>query len=189
MNAQEASKKLIETLKDGKEKSKATYEELASQAGCNVDAVKNIFAGKTSCANFLLICEIFKKMGISIDEFAEIPLRVDTRSHVDNLAFTATLDTVKEMNARTDAAHRDTVNMLQRSIANMQTALTEARQRWEMREKKLNAKNTRISIALYAIILALILLTLADFLNPTIGWWRGRISDAAIQITKIFRRG
>lgn len=189
MNAQEASKKLIEVLKNGKEKSKATYEELASQAGCNVDAIKNIFAGKTSCANFLLICEIFRKMGISLDEFAEIPLRVDTRSHVDSIAFTATLDTVKEMNARTDASHRDTVNLLQRSIANLQTALTEARQRWELREKKLNAKNMRISIALYAIILALIILTIADFLNPTIGWWREHIADAAIQITKVFRRG
>lgn len=189
MTASQTNQKLLDTLREAKEKSKATYDEMAVYAGCNADTVKNIFAGKISCSNFLIICAIFKKIGISLDEFAEIPLRVDTRSHVDSVAFTATLDAMKEMNARTDASHRDTINLLQHSIANLQTALTEARQRWELREKKLNAKNLRISIALYAIILVLIILTIADFFNPTIGWWSRHIADAAIQITKVFRRG
>lgn len=182
MNVSDASKKLTDTLKDAKEKSKATYDDLASHAGCNADMIKNIFAGKISCSNFLIICAIFKKTGISLDEFAEIPLRVDTRSHVDSVAFTATLDAMKEMNARTDASHRDTINLLQHSIANLQTALVEARQRWEIREKKLNAKNVLLCVIAYALLAVIMLFVVIDFLNPTVGWWRGRLSDAAARL-------
>lgn len=189
VNVQDGTKKLIDALRDAKAKSEVTQEELAQAAGCTVDTIKNIFAGKISCANFLTICEIFKKLGISIDQFAEIPLRVDTRSHMNTLSFTATLNALNAAEARTDAAHRETIQLLQGSIANYKTALADARARWELREKKLNGKNMRITIALYAIIFAWIVMLIVDFLNPTVGWWRGHLSDAVIQITQMFRRG
>ena len=189
MDVSDASKKLTDTLKEAKEKSKATYDDLASHAGCNADMIKNIFAGKISCSNFLIICDIFKQLSISLDEFAEIPLRVDTRSHVDSIAFTATLDAMKEMNARIDAARKDSINMLQHSVENFQTALVEARQRWEIREKKLNTKNLIMSIIIYALIAIIMLFIIIDFLNPTVGWWRGKISDAATHLIRIVRRG
>lgn len=189
MNISDASKKLLDALKEAKQKSKATYEDLALRAGCNVDAIKNIFGGKTSCANFLTVCEICRELGVSIDEIADIPLRVDSRSHVDNRAFTATLDALNAGETRTDTAHRETINLLQGSIANYKTALADARVRWEEREKKLNAKNLRLAIALYAIIFVLIMIMLVDFLSPTAGWWRGHLSDAALQVTRLLRRG
>ena len=189
MNVSDASKKLTDTLKEAKEKSKATYDDLASYAGCNADMIKNIFAGKISCSNFLIICAIFKKTGVSLDEFAEIPLRVDSRSHVDNRAFTATLDALNAGETRTDAAHRETIQLLQGSIASYRTALTDARARWEEREKKLNAKNLRLAIALYAILFVLIMIMLVDFITPMAGWWRGRLSDAALRVTRLLRRG
>lgn len=127
MTASQTHQKLLDTLREAKEKSKATYDDLASHAGCNADMIKNIFAGRISCSNFLIICAIFKKTGVSLDEFAEIPLRVDSRSHVDNRAFTATLDALNAGETRTDAAHRETIQLLQGSIASYRTALTDAR--------------------------------------------------------------
>ena len=189
MDIQTASKKLLDALKDAKEKSKATYEDLALRVGCNADAIKNIFAGKTSCSNFLTICEICRELGISVDEFADIPLRVDKRSHVDNRAFTATLNALTDANARTDTAHRETIQLMQGSIANYKTALADARVRWEEREKKLNGKNLRLSIALYAIIFVLIVIMIVDFLNPTVGWWRGHLAEAATQVLRAIRQG
>lgn len=189
VNVQDGTKKLIDALRDAKAKSEVTQEELAQAAGCTVDTIKNIFAGKISCANFLTICEIFKKLGVSIDQFAEIPLRVDTRSRTDALSFTATLGALNAAEARTDAAHRETIQLLQGSIASYKTALMDARSRWEAREKRLNGKNMRISIALYAIIFAWIVILIVDFLNPTVGWWRGHLSEAALQVTRLLRRG
>lgn len=189
MTASQTHQKLLDTLREAKEKSKATYDDLASHAGCNADMIKNIFAGKISCSNFLIICAIFKKIGVSLDEFAEIPLRVDSRSHVDNRAFTATLDALNAGETRTDAAHRETIQLLQGSIASYRTALTDARARWEEREKKLNAKNLRLAIALYAILFVLIMIMLVDFITPMAGWWRGRLSDAALRVTRLLRRG
>lgn len=189
MTATQTHQKLLDTLREAKEKSKATYDDLASHAGCNADMIKNIFAGKISCSNFLIICAIFKKTGVSLDEFAEIPLRVDSRSHVDNRAFTATLDALNAGETRTDTAHRETINLLQGSIANYKTALADARVRWEAREKKLNAKNLRLAIALYAILFVLIMIMLVDFITPMAGWWRGRLSDAALRVTRLLRRG
>lgn len=189
VNAQDATKKLIDALREAKAKSEVTQEELAQAAGCTVDTIKNIFAGKISCANFLTICEIFKKLGISIDQFAEIPLRVDTRSRTDALSFTATLGALNAAEARTDEAHRETIELLQGSIANYKTALADARARWEQREKKLNNKNMRLCIIAFGLIAFVLIMSIVDFLNPTVGWWRGHLSDAAIQITQMFRRG
>lgn len=189
VNAQDATKKLIDALRDAKAKSEVTQEELAQAADCSVDTIKNIFAGKISCANFLTICAIFKKLGVSIDQFAEIPLRVDTRSRTDALSFTATLGALNAAEARTDEAHRETIELLQGSIANYKTALADARARWEAREKKLNGKNVRLTIALYAIMFILLIMTIVDFFNPTAGWWRGHLSDAALQVTRLFRQG
>ena len=189
MNVSDASKKLLDALKEAKEKSKATYEDLALRAGCNSDTIKNIFGGKTSCANFLTVCEICRELGVSVDEIADIPLRVDKRSHVDNRAFTATLDALNAGETRTDVAHRETIQLLQGSIANYRTALTDARARWEEREKKLNAKNLRLAIALYAILFVLIMIMLVDFITPTAGWWRGRLAEAATQVLRAIRQG
>lgn len=189
MNVSDASKKLADTLKEAKEKSKATYDEMAVCAGCSADTIKNIFAGKISCANFLTICAIFKKTGVSLDEFAEIPLRVDSRSHVDTLAFTSTLNALQAQDARTDSAHRETISLLQNTIGEYRVALTETRERNANREKKLHAKNVLLCVIAYALLAVIMLFVVIDFLSPTVGWWRGHIADAAIRITKAFRRG
>lgn len=189
MNVSDASKKLTDTLREAKEKSKATYDDLASHAGCNADMIKNIFAGKISCSNFLIICAIFKKTGISLDEFAEIPLRVDTRSHVDTLAFTSTLNALQAQDARTDSAHRETISLLQNTIGEYRAALTETRERNANREKKLHAKNVLLCVIAYALLAIIMLFVMIDFLNPAVGWWRGRLSDAALQVTRLLRRG
>lgn len=182
MNVSDASKKLTDTLKEAKEKSKATYDDLASHAGCNADTIKNIFAGKISCSNFLIICDIFKQLGISLDEFAEIPLRADTRTNIDSAAMAVMMDAIRDSNARTDAAHKDTVCILQNSIAEYKTALEKTRERAETREQKLHARNTIMAIVMYALVAVIILFAVIDFLNPTVGWWRGRLSDAAASL-------
>ena len=188
MTASQTNQKLLDTLREAKEKSKATYDEMAVYAGCNADTVKNIFAGKISCSNFLIICAIFKKIGISLDEFAEIPLRVDTRSHVDNLAFTSTLNALQAQDARTDSAHWETIQLLQGSIASYRTALTDARTRWEGREKKLHAKNVLLCVIAYALLAVIMLFVVIDFLSPTIGWWRGNMTGA-VRMTAGIRIG
>lgn len=189
MNASQTNQKLLDTLRNAKEKSKATYDEMAVCAGCSADTIKNIFAGKISCANFLTICAIFKKTGVSLDEFAEIPLRVDSRSHVDTLAFTSTLNALQAQDARTDSAHRETISLLQNTIGEYRVALTETRERNANREKKLHAKNVLLCVIAYALLAVIMLFVVIDFLSPTVGWWRGHIADAAIRITKAFRRG
>lgn len=189
MTASQTNQKLLDTLREAKEKSKATYDEMAVYAGCNADMIKNIFAGKISCSNFLIICAIFKKIGISLDEFAEIPLRVDKRSHVDTLAFTSTLNALQAQDARTDSAHRETISLLQNTIGEYRAALAETRERNANREKKLHAKNVLLCVMVYALLAIIILFVVIDFLSPTIGWWRGHLSDAALQVTRLLRQG
>lgn len=181
-NTVDAGKKLIDTLRGGKEKSKKTYEELAAYANCNIDMIKNIFAGKISCGNFLVVCEVFRALGLSIDEFAEIPLRADTRTSIDSAAMAVMMDAIRDSSARTDAAHKATVCILQNSIAGYKTALEETRERAEARERKLHTRNTIMAVVMYALIAVIILFTVIDFLNPTVGWWRGRLSDAAASL-------
>lgn len=182
MTASQTNQKLLDTLREAKEKSKATYDEMAVYAGCNADTVKNIFAGKISCTNFLTICAIFKKTGISLDEFAEIPLRVDTRSHVDTIAFTSTLNALQAQDARTDSAHRETISLLQNTIGEYRAALAETRERNANREKKLHVKNVLLCVIAYALLAVIMLFVVIDFLNPAVGWWRGRLSDAAARL-------
>ena len=182
MTTSQTNQKLLDTLREAKEKSKATYDEMAVYAGCNADMIKNIFAGKISCSNFLIICAIFKKIGISIDEFVEIPLRVDTRSHVDTLAFTSTLNALQVQDARTDSAHRETISLLQNTIGEYRAALAETRERNANREKKLHAKNVLLCVIAYALLAVIMLFVVIDFLSPTVGWWRGRLSDAAARL-------
>ena len=188
MTASQTNQKLLDTLREAKEKSKATYDEMAVYAGCNADTVKNIFAGKISCSNFLIICAIFKKIGISIDEFAEIPLRVDTRSHVDTLAFTSTLNALQAQDARTDSAHRETISLLQNTIGEYRAALTQTRERNANREKKLHAKNVLLCVMVYALLAIIILFVVIDFLSPTVGWWRGNMTGA-VRMTAGMRIG
>lgn len=178
VTASQTNQKLLDTLREAKEKSKATYDEMAVYAGCNADMIKNIFAGKISCSNFLIICAIFKKIGISLDEFAEIPLRVDTRSHVDTIAFTSTLNALQAQDARTDSAHRETISLLQNTIGEYRAALAETRERNANREKKLHAKNVLLCVIAYALLAVIMLFVVIDFLSPTIGWWRGNMTDA-----------
>ena len=182
MTASQTNQKLLNTLREAKEKSKSTYDEMAVYAGCNADMIKNIFAGKISCSNFLIICAIFKKIGISLDEFVEIPLRVDTRSHVDNLAFTSTLNALQAQDAQTDSAHRETISLLQNTIGEYRAALTETRERNANREKKLHAKNVLLCVIAYALLAVIMLFVVIDFLSPTVGLWRGRLSDAAARL-------
>ena len=101
---------------------------------------------------------------------------------MDSLAFTATLDAVKEMNARTDAAHRETISLLQNTIGEYRAALTETRERNANREKKLHAKNVLLCVIAYALLAIIMLFVVIDFLNPAVGWWRGRLSDATARL-------
>lgn len=188
VTASQTNQKLLDTLREAKEKSKATYDEMAVYAGCNADMIKNIFAGKISCSNFLIICAIFKKTGISLDEFAEIPLRVDTRSHVDTLAFASTLNALQAQDARTDSAHLETISLLQNTIGEYRAALTETRERNANREKKLHAKNVLLCVIAYALLAVIMLFVVIDFLSPTVGWWRANMTDA-VRMTAGIRIG
>ena len=188
MTTSQTNQKLLDTLREAKEKSKATYDEMAVCAGCSADTIKNIFAGKISCSNFLIICAIFKKTGVSLDEFAEIPLRVDTRSHVDTIAFTSTLNALQAQDARTDSAHRETISLLQNTICEYRAALGETRERNANREKKLHAKNVLLCVIAYALLAVIMLFVVIDFLSPTIGWWRGNMTDA-VRMTAGIRIG
>lgn len=108
---------------------------------------------------------------------------------MDTLAFTSTLNALQAQDARTDSAHRETISFLQNTIGEYRAALTETRERNANREKKLHAKNVLLCVIAYALLAVIMLFVVIDFLSPTVGWWRGHIADAAIQITKAFRRG
>lgn len=173
--------KLLEALKAAKEKSKATYEELAYTAGCTPDTVKNLFAGKNSCANFFQICAIFKALGLSIDEYVGIPRPVSVQQ-TDNAALLKAMEMAQ-------TAYREQIAMIRETKDDYQKELEKARARHDRREKRQTIFIIILLVIVFLLIGAFIALWTYDILNPTIGWIRKQIVEMANSMRSFFRGG
>lgn len=177
MEQQDASKNLVETLKTAREKSGITYDDLAVSIGYTPDAVKNFFAGKVASNNFFMVCALFKKFGLSVDEFVEIPLHVDSRSAVDNTALLALLDVIKADGARIDEHHESQLAYMKQQHSEDICSVAAEKERQDKRNRRLVATIIILSLIVFALTLTHAALWIFDFLNPAVGWIRKQVAD------------
>jgi transcriptional regulator with XRE-family HTH domain len=139
---------LSEQLRELREKSGMTINDIAERSGVPIATVKRVLHGEVERHNFETIVAIVRAMGGSVDELVgmDIPRAEETKSQPTSAA-------------------DDTAQFYISAIKNLQWQLEETRGRIKTYQKWL----VRIFALLLILLGIIILITIHDFLTPTLG--------------------